>query len=353
MICKRHARGFTLIELLVVIAIIAVLIALLLPAVQQAREAARRSQCKNNLKQMGLAFHNYHETFNTFPPGYRLIYFAPGTDHNFRNAFTQLLPYLDQAPLYNQIDQGVPMMNGPAGYNTTIQSSNTTLASTIINVFMCPSAAADSQADYLYPANGLGPGLPSANCTWRGGRCDYTGTSGIRDVFGNIAYNNNQGGDRDGILQVAGQTLSPGIPGYKAGTTGRERDVLDGLSNTFMLGERTGGSVIYVKNVAAPGAVQALAVGNAGSWSDALQFENWLKGSLNPVNTSSAAAATAGGPCPINCSNIRGNSFHSFHVGGCHFLMGDGAVRFVSENISAQTMGALITRKKGEVVGEF
>ena len=106
---RVRSRGFTLIELLVVIAIIAVLIALLLPAVQQAREAARRSQCKNNLKQLGLAFHNYHDTANCFPPGYFLILAIPQTDQHVKGGNVHLLPYIDQAPVYNQLDQNVPL----------------------------------------------------------------------------------------------------------------------------------------------------------------------------------------------------------------------------------------------------
>ncbi len=96
-----------------VIAIIAILIALLLPAVQQAREAARRTQCKNNLKQLALAVHNYHDTANSFPFGY---YLAPPFN-NFRNAFTMMLPYIEQSTVYNQIDHNVPMMAGPTGYD--------------------------------------------------------------------------------------------------------------------------------------------------------------------------------------------------------------------------------------------
>ena len=346
----KRSRGFTLIELLVVIAIIAVLIALLLPAVQQAREAARRSQCKNNLKQLGLAFHNYHETSNAFPNGYRVTLAGAAFDMNIRNAISQILPFIDQAPLYNQIDQSVPMAGGLAFYaSQPSYVTNVALAATIIPGFMCPSSAvADSIATYAIPANGYGvAGLPPSAITWRGARLDYVGTTGIRAEFGNIAYNNNQGGDREGVFVVASQ------PPVGNGAVSRIRDITDGTSNTFMLGEKTGGNQIYGGTTLAPAAVQAGAYINAGSWIDPLQFEHWLKGSLRPANTASYAAFTTGGPCPINCSNVLGNSYHSFHTGGCHFLMSDGAVKFISENIAAQTMGALITRKKGEVVGEF
>ncbi len=342
---QQRSRGFTLIELLVVIAIIAVLIALLLPAVQQAREAARRSQCKNNLKQLGLGFHNYHDTHNAFPPGYFLKLATPTTDQHVKGAMVQILPFIDQAPLYNQLDQNTPLYNGPTGFNVTIQAANTTLAATIIDGMMCPSAPGDSKHNYLYPAGAFGP-FPNANATMTGGRCDYSGTTGILGTLSNLAYNGNGGGDRDGILQVAGQRGVPGFPGYAGGQVGRIRDILDGTSSTFLLGEKTGGTVIFFKTQPAPAAYQALGPTNGGAWADALLFEHWVAGSLYDGTGS-------GGPCPINCTNLRGRGYHSFHTGGAHFLMGDGAVRFISENIAAQTMGALITRKKGEVVGEF
>ena len=333
---SRARRGFTLIELLVVIAIIAILIALLLPAVQQAREAARRTQCKNNLKQIGLAFHNYHDSMNMFPPGYNVVIAPPVLDHNTKSAFERLLPYLDQAPLFNQIDQSVPMFNGPAGYNTTIQAQNTALAATILPAFLCPSSTGNPTDDYLYPAGALVPPIfPSANCTFKGGRTDYSGTSGVFSTFGNIAYSGNQGGDREGAIPNGGT----------GGKTSRMRDLIDGSSHTFFVGERTGGVLIYYRAQPAPAAVQALGPTNGGAWADSLAFEHWVAGSLYD--------GSGTGPCPINCTNLRSRGFHCFHTGGAHFAMGDGAVRFVSENIHAYTFAGLITRKKGEIVGEF
>jgi prepilin-type N-terminal cleavage/methylation domain-containing protein len=330
---RRSPAGFTLIELLVVIAIIAILIALLLPAVQQAREAARRTQCRNNLKQLGLAFHNYHDNFEMFPPGYNVVV-AAVLDHNTKSAFERILPYLDQAPLYNQIDQSTPMFNGPAGYNTTIQAQNATLASTVLTVFLCPSSIGVKQDNYLYPAGAFGGGFPSANCTWLGGRTDYSGTSGVRSTFGNVAYSNNQGGNREGVIRASG---GPG------GDTSRMRDIVDGTSNTFLIGERTGGVTLYYKaQVASPALPAVIGQTNGGGWADALAFEHWLQGALYDGTGN-------GGPCPINCTNIRGNGFHCFHTGGAHFLMGDGAVKFVSENVAAFVFASSITRRKGEV----
>lgn len=329
---RRRTHGFTLIELLVVIAIIAILIALLLPAVQQAREAARRTQCKNNLKNIALAFHNYHDTYNLFPPGY----IAAIPDHNTRSALTLILPYIEQANLYNSIDPHVPMFMGPGGYNPTVQQANTNAAAQVLTVFLCPSNIANPTDDYMYPAGAFGGGFPAANCVWKGGRTDYGGTSGVRGVFGNLAYNNNQGGDREGALRAAG-------PG---GSNSNFRDFTDGTSNTFLVGERTGGSKLYYKKQVQSALPAVLGLTNGGSWSDAIAFEHWLQGSL--YNGSGN-----GGPCAINCTNIRGNGFHSFHDGGAQFAMADGAVRFISENIAQSTFAGLITRKKGEVLGEF
>ncbi len=323
-------RGFTLIELLVVIAIIAILIALLLPAVQQAREAARRTQCKNNLKQLGLAMHNYHDTHSMFAPGY----FVAPPSAVYRSAFTMMLPYIEQNNVYNAIDHSVPMMNGPPGYNATVQAQNVLMAATVIPAFLCASSIGNTTDDYFYPANGFGPTVPPANCTWKGGRTDYSGTTGVRGVFGNLAYNNNQGGDRHGSLRAAGL----------GGRASRMRDILDGTSNTFMFGERTGGVKLYYKNnVANLPAIVGLT--NGGGWADALAFEHWLQGSLYDGTAN-------GGPCAM-CTNIRGNGFHSFHTGGCQFALCDGSVRFVSENVAQSVFAGAITAMKGEIPSEF
>lgn len=341
---SKNRHGFTLIELLVVIAIIAILIALLLPAVQQAREAARRTQCRSNLKQIGLAIHNYHDNFSAFPPGYKIVVALPTRiDHNIAGANVGLLPYLDQAPLFNQIDQTMPMANGIPGYNATALAQNVAAAKMVLPVFMCPSAPVTAtNTNYLYPQGAFISGVfPSANMTWEGARCDYSGTTGVRGTFGNIAYFNNQGSQRDGVFQVAGGVTN-GATVLQAGKMGQIRDITDGTSNTFLLGERTGGTTIFYKTLPNSTASTALGPTNGGSWWEPLVHEHWLQGALYDGTSN-------GGPCAINCTNVRGNGFHCFHTGGAHFLMADGAVKFVSENISAQSFAAGITRMKGEI----
>jgi prepilin-type N-terminal cleavage/methylation domain-containing protein/prepilin-type processing-associated H-X9-DG protein len=335
---SRARRGFTLIELLVVIAIIAILIALLLPAVQQAREAARRTQCKNNLKQIGLALHNYHDANNSFP-----FAFMVGGDFNISSWGTMILPYLDQAPLYNQWNSCCPAFNeAVAVFPAAIVQQNLRVIQTPLEVFKCPSTSEADLHNYGLPANAAGPGVPPFNMSWRAARSDYTTTSGIRGIYSNIAYANfpgGAGGQRDGVLTPVG-ALDPGS------NVAKFRDITDGTSNTFLVGERVGGSNVYRRKQIDAAMTSVAGPSQGGAWGDFLNGEHWPNGSLYD-------GTGDGGPCIINCTNLRSRGHMSFHDGGAQFLMGDGAVRFVSENISAQTFAGLYTRGKGEVIGEF
>lgn len=322
---RRAPSGFTLIELLVVIAIIAVLIALLLPAVQQAREAARRTQCRNHLKQLGLALHNYHDNFRLFPPSYILAL----PDFNFQPMGVMLLPYIDQAPMYNMYNSSMPAISPPLIYPAATVAQNVSVTKTPLSFWMCPSVPMESTFTYVWPANAFGAGVPPTNLTFQGARADYSACTGVLGTFANIAYNGNAGGDREGVMIPNGA-----VPSSVAA-------VLDGTSNTFLLGEKTGGNVIYYKLVAQTTLPQPLRDTNGGAWGDILLGEHWIAGSLYDGTGS-------GGPCPINCTNLRGRGFHSFHVGGAQFLMADGAVKFVGQNVAAQVFAAAITRKKGE-----
>ncbi len=332
----KKSKGFTLIELLVVIAIIAILVALLLPAVQQAREAARRSQCKNNMKQLGLAFHNYHDVNRCFPYAW-----MAGSDLNVSCYGIMLLPYLDQAPLYNKWDSSVPAFNEAAALFSPPASvqQNLEVIQTILPVYVCPSTSEAAVHDYTLPADAAGAGVPPLDLTWTAARTDYIATTGVRGTFADIAYNGNAGGSRSGALSVCGALENNPVT--------RMRDLRDGSSNTFLLGERVGGSNIYRNGQVDSTLSAALGPTNGGGWGDFLNGDHWIEGALYD------GTIGGGGPCPINCTNTRSAGYMSFHVGGAQFLMGDGAVRFISENIAASTFAALITRGKGEIVGEF
>jgi len=340
---SSRRKGFTLIELLVVIAIIAVLVSLLLPAVQQAREAARRTQCRNNVKQLGLAFHNYHDVYQGFPAGWSI------NQSNFALQYwgVSILPYLDQANIYNQWDQSVCNLNEGAafGLSSVGIAKNTALARNVIPAYLCPSNPATATVENygMIPAFTAGLPLP---VTFSSGRNDYSAVSGVRGNFANLAYAGNAGGTRHGVLSGDGWE--------------KIRNITDGTSNTIMVAELTGGRTIYNKtqvdatlnNFAGyppnPGIIQDY---QSGAWANLYNGENWVNGALlsgcpNPLG------GPDGGPCAINCCNRPGN-FHSFHSGGVVVLLADGSARFVSENIAASTLAGLITVQKGEVIGEF
>ncbi len=331
-------RGFTLIELLVVIAIIAVLIALLLPAVQQAREAARRTQCKNNLKQMGLALHNYHDVYNTFPNG-NIASSQGGWGLSWYN---RILPYVDQAPLYNQLTfNGVQHgwawndPTNPGGVQNGTAHSKVTLT-----FVLCPSSS-------LQPKRDAG-GFVITNA-------QYYGIMGATD--GNGFTNNparmSQAG-RSSIISEGGSfgpVVSYGI-----------KDMTDGSSNVAMVGEASN----FVKNT-------------AGNRSQINGIHGITMGSPNLTRILDCPITNPG--CvfdrqfnlttlryPPNAPVIDGdlvnwpgvgdnfgsnNPLNSSHTGGVHTLMGDGTVRFISENLDMLTLRRLCSRDDGQVVGEF
>lgn len=323
----RH-RGFTLIELLVVIAIIAVLIALLLPAVQQAREAARRSQCKNNLKQLGLALHNYHDIHNCFPPGY-LGYPAgaamdcaatsgtvPSTTIQVRQGWgwgVFLLPCLDQANLFNalSVNSKQAVCSNATGAAASLANGDPQLQRTSLPVFNCPTAP-DPQ---LNPTrdNTTTPNSPSAH-----GKSNYRGVSGI-DFSGKDPTTGIRGMFGDG-------TLTSPI---------RLRDHVDGSSNSVAIGEcfrRDVDADIYSFN------------GTLGEYVGG----HWIGTPADVRQSSAVGQLKQTGTFAINGASI--NAFASMHVGGGHFLLADGSVRFVSQNANQATVSLLGTINDGGVV---
>lgn len=309
---RTQNRGFTLIELLVVIAIIAILIALLLPAVQQAREAARRTQCKNNLKQLGLGLHNYHDTHQTFPPGGITMGFCCGSKSGTNWAIS-ILPFVDQAPLYNLYDFN--SYNEDPGLN----NGNRTVRETILNVHNCPSNVVTGLER---PESGPGSGLDFAHGSYRAVNGRTNGTGWLDNRSAPSAVKNWRG-----VLHHVSSEI------------GCERigDIIDGTSNTIMVGEyasqtRTRRGTFWAYTYTSY-VNSSITVGQSRTL-------------LNDYDRCVSIGGAGG-------SNSCKRGFASFHEGGIQFLMADGAVRFISENIDSDLLGGLATIRNGEVIGEF
>jgi len=343
---RSRPAGFTLIELLVVIAIIAVLIALLLPAVQAAREAARRSQCVNNLKQIGLALHNYHTANDTFPPGSAVAPYALGQTYNWNNWSAQalMLGYIEQGSIYNSINFSLaPFANNIDGGGGTSGSANTALAIRIAS-FLCPS---DQNAGKQFTNS-------------------YQGSMGTT-----IGY----------LTQTKSSGLFAETQGHNL------RDVTDGTSNTVAFSETLvgdtsrpnwsrpngllnvgGGQNWYVLDISTDVANitsilnQCNTARNAKStsydgWQCAGEYWAWGTPGLTMFQTVVPPSSTQyqWNSCRQDCAGCGVDSSHivnasSNHPGGCNVLFCDGSVKFVKSTINMKTWWALGTRDNGEVV---
>ncbi len=343
-------RAFTLVELLVVIAITGILIALLLPAVQAAREAARRTQCANNLKQLGLALHNYHDAHKAFPFAWMLDLprLPAPTGVNFQPWGALVLPFLEQGALAQQYDFRIPTFDqAPAvGYAPQAVQRNLAVIRTVLSVFICPSVPGSGESR-VYEGRIAAPLFGPLTATFRAAPSDYCVTTGVLDPFAALAYQDapsGVGANREGALAFVG--FHPVLLRPVQGATSMA-SILDGTSNTTLLGERTGGAIVYRRYspINSP-LYHNLGGVNGGGWGDILNGEHWVQGVL--FDGPDPNVPSSGGPCAINCSNLRMGSFHSFHPGGCHFLLADGSVRFVSESLPPFVFASLITRSGGE-----
>jgi prepilin-type N-terminal cleavage/methylation domain-containing protein/prepilin-type processing-associated H-X9-DG protein len=313
----RH-RAFTLVELLVVIAIIGVLVSLLLPAVQTAREAARRTQCSNNLRQLALAAQNFHDTYRKLPSSIRPV----GLTALPRiSGHIQLLPFIEQKNAYDAYDQT----------KNWDDSANSPVTKLLIRSFICPSTPEHKRMDGLPEAS---PWVPSVAAV-----TDYSPTIGV-----------------DERLQLANLVDYAGAGMLPKNTEPRLAQVTDGLSNTILYGESAGRPYLFRGNHRV-GSLPGNRVNGGG----------WVRpGTDFSVDGSSYDGASIPGPCAINCTN--GDDFgstpfphpyygsegsgeaYAFHPGGANFAFGDGSVRLLQANIGIRDFARLVTRDGGESV---
>jgi prepilin-type N-terminal cleavage/methylation domain-containing protein len=333
-------RAFTLIELLVVIAIIAILVALLLPAVQQAREAARRTQCKNNLKQWGLALHNYHDVFNVFPPAlnhsgrYNSTAFYTTTNRvQNTSGFVLLLPYIEQVNAYSRYDcNQTGSLSNPYGMTiagNTSMNVNAAIIGMSLPALLCPS----------HPSGGE---VSSSGITTQG---DFYSRENARRA--SYAFATGSMTDYSAPHTAYGSDVRQGVFGNSGAA--QMRDFTDGTTNVIAIGESWGGARYKTS-------------ASYGPWG--LSGTHTCCHLYTPSDSSAVLDATTIAPY---VNNFRINAayandaqkrqyawgYGSGHTGGCQVVLGDGSVRFLSENIDALTFWRLTYLHDGAVVGEF
>jgi prepilin-type N-terminal cleavage/methylation domain-containing protein len=315
----RRRSGFTLIELLVVIAIIAILIALLVPAVQKVRAAAARTQCLNNLKQIALAHHNYHDVYKHLPANTRGI-----SNTSLRlGGFTLLLPFIEQPALYNQYNQSLNWDAAP----------NTVVSSTSVPIYVCPATPNPQRLDF-----------DETQANWQSTAfAAITDYSAVYGVGAPLATLLGYTGDTNGMLPK--------------NTNPRFADVTDGLSNTILLAESAGRPNVYQHGQLVSSGANLFIVG--GAWARPASAI-WLMGS------DASGTVIPGTACGINCTNGQAftsyppggfygtdgtGQIYSFHTGGASFALGDGSVRLITQDVPVSVLAALVTRAGNEMVG--
>ncbi len=380
---RFRPRGLTMIEVFVVLFVLALLIMMTLPAIQTARESARQATCKNNLKQLGLAFHNYHETYGSFPMPYMidggnpllnppreiagsvvtrvtdegLPLFKPPFNLNAQAYGPMLIPFVDAGPNRKIVDYNTPCYSadGIANVNVIIARfgrqphdvatavANEAGISATVPVFNCPSTPTGPRteehgyADLEQKLGVLDPEAPGTKLSVTYASSDYQAINGISLAFAEKYFHGSPQVSLCGILT-------------EPNTCPQIRDVLDGLSNTWMLAERAGSNDVWrgksrIHEARKGVFFEAQADGTnynfqtGGGWGDFESGHCWLAGSLKD-----GTSPDGHGPCLINCTNLNARGLYSFHPGGIHVLCGDGRVQLVSESIDTDLVVQAITR---------
>ncbi len=333
---RSDRQGFTLIELLVVIAIIAVLIGLLLPAVQQARAAARRTQCTNNMKQLGLAALNFESSQTVLPMTYTAtINLGLSTQIGQTSWAPQVLPYLDQANLLN-LGTGWDLKanwwdssNSNSGTYAGQACANRQIAGMQLPVMNCPSTPTGYRMENKDNAPETKLGACGDYFTPTGVHLDINNSLPASSAFSSSA-------DLRGVLAIYNSTTNP---------QNRMRDITDGTSNSIMFGECAGREDVWRRRT-----MTALSYASpryrarGGAW--ATNDNVYTIGQRTTSDYS--GSTTIPGQLGINNSNEYGHCFYSFHDGGANFAFADGAVKFLGESMDLKLLGTLVTRNGGE-----